>query len=77
MLTVKIGRRGQITIPSTLRRYLGVKDGDMLALIPDGEQAIIKPVTGSLLDIRGSVPVDGVQDFDSIRKQVQTERSEK
>jgi len=31
---------------------------------------LIKPITQSLLDLRGSVEVSGEQDFDAIRKEV-------
>jgi len=36
----------------------------------EGEQVGIKPITQTLLDLRGSVPVSGEQDFEAIRKQV-------
>lgn len=61
----------QITIPSALIRYLKVEDGDILAHFPGGEQVIIKPHTGSFLDLCSIVPVDRVQDFDIIRKLAQ------
>jgi AbrB family looped-hinge helix DNA binding protein len=77
MLTIKLGRRGQITIPRDLRRYLGINEGDTIALIPKDGQAILRPVTGTLLDLRGSVPVDGKQDFEEIRQQVISERARK
>ena len=70
MLTVKIGRRGQITIPRTVRRNVGFKEGDSLAIIPSENQVILKPLTQTLLDLRGSIPVEAPQDFDEIRKQV-------
>jgi hypothetical protein len=34
------------------------------------KHAVIKPFTQTLLDLRGSIPVSGKQDFDAIRKQV-------
>jgi AbrB family looped-hinge helix DNA binding protein len=70
MLTVKIGRRGQITIPSEIRRKVGLREGDMLALFEDNDQVILKPLSGSLLDLRGSVTVSEVQDFEHIREAV-------
>ena len=70
MLTVKIGLRGQITIPRNIRRQLGLKEGDSLAIIPLENQVILRPLTQTLLDVRGSVLVNAPQDFNKIRKQV-------
>ncbi len=75
MVTVKIGRRGQITIPRDIRRRLGLNQGDSITLIPEGEQVILRPVIDTLLDLRGSVPVSGPQDFDAIRRQVIADRA--
>ena len=70
MLTVKIGRRGQITVPRTIRRQLGLKEGDSLAIISSENQVILRPLTQTLLDLRGSIPVEEPQDFEEIRKRV-------
>lgn len=77
MTTVKMGSRGQITIPKEIRRYLGLREGDMIALIPQAGQAILQPMNTTLLELRGSVPVPGAQDFDAIRQQVTAERAKK
>jgi AbrB family looped-hinge helix DNA binding protein len=77
MATVKIGRRGQMTLPRDVRRQLGIKEGDTIALIPRGDHAILRPITHTLLDLRGSVPVSEIQDFDTIREQVKLERARK
>ena len=70
MLTVKIGRRGQITVPRTIRRQLGLKEGDSLAIFPLENQIILRPLTHTILDLRGSIPVEEPQDFEEIRKRV-------
>jgi antitoxin PrlF len=70
MLSTKVGRRGQITLPKEVRRQIHVEEGDQIAFILDGEQVLIKPITQTLLDLRGSIPVSGEQDFDAIRKKV-------
>jgi antitoxin PrlF len=75
VLSTTIGRRGQITLPKEVRRQIHVEEGDQIAFIIDGEQVVIKPITQTLLDLRGSVPVSGEQDFDAIRKQVITKRA--
>ncbi len=68
--TVKLGRRGQMTLPSTVRDWLKVKEGDRLAFVRRGDEVILQPMTRTLLDMRGSVPVPGPQDFDAIREEV-------
>jgi AbrB family looped-hinge helix DNA binding protein len=75
MLTIKIGRRGQITIPREIRRRFDLQEGDNLALIPEGDRVILRPVTQTLLDLRGSVPVSEPQDFDAIHQRVIAERA--
>jgi AbrB family looped-hinge helix DNA binding protein len=73
MVTIKIGNRGQITIPRLIRRQIGLKPGDSIALIPQGDQVVLRPVKQTLVDLRGSVEVSGTQDFDAIRGQVLAE----
>jgi AbrB family looped-hinge helix DNA binding protein len=75
MATVKISQRGQITIPSEVRRRAKLEAGDSLALVVEGDKIILLPLTQTLLDLRGSVPVSGVQDFKAIRKQVIDKKS--
>ena len=77
MITIRIGQRGQITIPREIRRQLGIQEGDTIALIPEAGQAILRPVKQTLLDLRGSVEVSGPQDFAEIRQQVISTRSER
>ena len=77
MLQTRIGRRGQITLPREVRRRIKVDEGDQIAFIIEGEQVIIKPITQSLLDLRGSVNASGEQDFDAIRKEVMAKRAER
>ena len=71
------GRRGQITLPREVRRRIKVDEGDQIAFIIEGERVIIKPITQSLLDLRGSVNVSGEQDFDAIRKEVTAKRAQR
>lgn len=75
MLQTRVGRRGQITLPREVRRRIKVDEGDQIAFIFQGEGVLIKPITRSLLDLRGSVEVTGEQDFDAIRKDVIAKRS--
>ena len=77
MITIKVGRRGQITLPRIIRRKIGLQEGDRIALLPQGDQVILRPITQSLLDLRGSVPVSAPQDFEAIRQQVMAEQSKR
>ncbi len=77
MVTIKVGRRGQITIPRDIRRQLGLQEGDAIALIPQEGQAILLPITQTLLELRGSVPVSGAQNFTEIRRKVIADRGKK
>lgn len=66
MVLAKVGRRGQLTLPSTVRQALGVKEGDSIAFAI-GEVVTLVPVKKTLLDLRGSVPVSQEQDFEAVR----------
>jgi AbrB family looped-hinge helix DNA binding protein len=77
MITATIGRRGYITIPRNLRRQMGLKEGDRVTLVVQGDQIVLRPITQTLLDLRGSVPVTGPQDLDAIRQQVIAERAKR
>jgi AbrB family looped-hinge helix DNA binding protein len=77
MITATVGRRGYITIPRTIRRQIGIKEGDRVTLVVQGDHIVLRPITQTLLDLRGSVPVAGPQDFDAIRKEVLTAHSKR
>lgn len=66
----KVGRRGQIAIPSAIRQELNLQEGDRLAFIRRGNEVVLQPLKHTLQDFRGSVPVSEPQDFDAIRKRV-------
>ena len=38
-----VSARGQVTLPATLRRKLGLKRGDVLVLESQGERILLKP----------------------------------
>ncbi len=75
MITATVGRRGYITIPRNIRRQIGIKEGDRVTLEVQGDQIVLRPITQTLLDLRGSVKVTGPQDFDAIRRKVIADRS--
>jgi antitoxin PrlF len=73
----KIGRRGQVRLPKAIRQSTNLKEGDQIAFILHGDRVILQPLTQTLLDMRGSVPVSGPQDFASIRRQVIANQAKK
>ena len=70
MITIRVGRRGQITLPGEIRRKIGLVEGDRMAIVTQGDQVVLRPLTQTLLDLRGSVPVSAPQDFSAVRQQV-------
>ncbi|MEW5960681.1 MAG: AbrB/MazE/SpoVT family DNA-binding domain-containing protein [Chloroflexota bacterium] len=77
MVISKVGRRGQITLPRSVRRWLNLAEGDRITFIHRGDEVILQPLTRTLLDLRGSVPVSASQDFAAIRQQVLTAQAQK
>lgn len=64
---IRVGRRGQIVLPREVRYALGVAEGDRLAFFVQDGEVTLRSMKASLLDLRGSVPVTGPQNFDAIR----------
>lgn len=77
MVVSKVGRRGQITLPRSVRHWLNLAEGDRITFIQRGDEVILQPLTRTLLDLRGSVPVSGPQDFVAIRQQVWAAQAQK
>ena len=77
MIISTIGRRGQMTVPRTIRRSLNLQEGDRIAFIHRGDEVVLQPLTQTLLDLRGSVSVAEPQDFAAIREQIVQEHARK
>ena len=77
MIIGTIGRRGQMTVPRAIRRSLNLQQGDRVAFIQRGDEVVLQPLTNTLLDLRGSVPVSEPQDFAAIRDHVLQEHVRK
>lgn len=77
MAIATIGRRGQMTVPRVIRRLLDLQEGDRIAFITRGDEVILQPLTHTLLDLRGSVPVAGPQDFAAVREAVVRDHARK
>ena len=68
MVTAKVGRRGQLTIPKTIREQLSIQEGDRLAFVIKNGSISIEPLNTTIFDMRGAVSVEEPQDFARIRK---------
>ena len=69
-------RKGQVTIPKSLRDQLRLNLGDRISFHLRGEEIVLKPVHRTILDLQGSVqPKNRPEDFGSIRRQVAAARS--
>lgn len=75
MPSLRVGRRGQITIPSALRRELHLEQGDHVIVQVRAGELIVRPAGRSIFALRGSVSVDGPQDFAAIRAEVIGDRA--
>jgi len=75
MITAKVGRRGQITLPCAIREQLAVEEGQRVAFVIEGGKVTLYPLNQTLLDLRGIVPVTGPQDFEAIRDTVRRKQA--
>ena len=64
-MLVKVSSKGQITLPKEIRDALGIKTGDTIVVTQKDDDIVLHPVTTTLFDLRGSIPVDGPQDFEA------------
>jgi len=65
--------KGQITIPKEVRKALNLKPSEKVIIIVEGNQAVIKPLRGNILDIGGSVRIPDKEkpvDFHKVRDEV-------
>jgi len=77
MISVKLGRRGQMTLPAEIRESLELSEGDRIAFVRQGGVIVVQPMQRSLLDQRGSVKVSGKQNFEEIRQNARKQRVKK
>jgi AbrB family looped-hinge helix DNA binding protein len=65
--------KGQMTIPKEVRKALNLKPSGKIVIMVDGDQAILKPLKGDILDIGGSIAIPNSEkpvDFRKIREEV-------
>ena len=64
-------RKGQVTIPKTIRDRLKVKEGEKVFFVMRGDEVVLKVLRGTILDLRGSVKASArPEDFEAIRRSV-------
>ena len=53
-ITVKMGDRGRVVIPSSVRRRLGLAPGDALVLSEHGDEIRLQPLARRVAALRGA-----------------------
>lgn len=65
--------KGQITVPKEVRKALNLKPSEKVIIVVEGNQAIIKPLKGNILDIGGSIKISDKEkpvNFHKVREEV-------
>jgi antitoxin PrlF len=65
--------KGQMTIPKEVRKALNLRPSEKVIIVVEGDQAIIKPLKGNLLDIGASIKIPEREkpiDFKKAREEV-------
>jgi AbrB family looped-hinge helix DNA binding protein len=75
-MRLKVGPRGQITIPKSFRKSLEFGPGDSVTIVQVGEELHLKPVKETIFDFIGSIsPGEGSADWEDIRAEAIEERA--
>jgi AbrB family looped-hinge helix DNA binding protein len=62
-----------MTIPKEVRKALNLRPSEKVIIVVEGNQAIIKPLRGNLLDIGGSIKISEKEkpiNFKRVREEV-------
>jgi AbrB family looped-hinge helix DNA binding protein len=77
-MLVKVGPRGQITIPKSYRTSLQLDPGDSVALVQVGDELHLKAVKETIFDFIGSIPpLEDSTEWEDIRIEAREERAKK
>ena len=69
MSTSTITRKGQVTIPKTIRDSLSLTEGQRVFFVQRGQEIVLKVLRGNILELRGSVqPASRPEDFRKVRE---------
>lgn len=77
MIASTITSKGQITIPKEIRDKFHLKTHDRLLFKSEAGRIIIKPVVGTILDIKGAFPVKAKINFQKLRAKMEKETAGK
>jgi len=66
-----ISSKGQITLPSAVRKRLGLSKGDKVAFVIEGADVRLKPVPRTVSSLYGSVPPLRTNTADDFEKQIE------
>jgi AbrB family looped-hinge helix DNA binding protein len=78
VLATTITKKGQVTIPKEIREALGLKERDKMIFTIRDEGVLMRPLHGSLLDLRGTVqPKARPENFEEVRRKVKGEIGKK
>ena len=64
----KVTERGQTTLPSQVRKALGLKPHDSIIYLIEDDRVVIIPLRGDVLELRGRLKVKKKIDFKSLRE---------
>jgi AbrB family looped-hinge helix DNA binding protein len=77
-MLVKVGPRGQITIPKSYRTSLQLDPGDSVALVQVGDELHLKADKETIFDFIGSIPsLEDSTEWEDIRIEAREERAKK
>lgn len=71
MVISTITSKGQTTIPKEIRQRYHLNAHDRLVFKPEGDRIIIKPISGTIIGLRGAFPVRGKINFHKLRKKME------
>ena len=77
MIASTITSKGQVTIPKEIRDKFHLKTHDRLLFKPEAGRIIIKPLAGTILDIKGAFPVKIKINFEKLRAKMEKETARK
>ena len=72
--------KGQMTIPKEVRKALNLRPLEKVIVVFEGDQAILKPLRGNLLDLGGSVKIPEKEkpiDFRRVREELKKKMAQK
>lgn len=66
--TTTLSSKGQLVLPKAVREMLGAKAGSKIVLADREGRIELRAYSGDILNWYGALPVDGPQDWESVRR---------